>query len=118
MFTLRVLDLVAVALFCSRRQVSRVAKAALAGGCAFLVWYQNPVPCTCIRLPLVRCESALPWRAMVRSDLRNLASQQEIHRMDHGRYSADPGPSASSPATAWRSASRPRRKDGAPRRPT
>lgn len=90
MFTLRVLDLVAVVLFCSRRQVSRAAKAVLVGGCACLVWYQNPVPCTCIRLPLVRCEPALPWRAMVRSDLRSLASQQEIHRMDHGHYSADP----------------------------
>jgi len=90
MFTVRVLDLVAIVLLCARRRVPRAVRLALLGVSVWVVWYQNPVACTCIRLPLLRCDSTLPWRAVLRSELRNLASQQEIYRLDHGAYSADP----------------------------
>lgn len=57
------------------------------------LWSLPPQPCGCIRAPFVRCldgrESA--YRAALKSDLKNLASQEEIYFSDVGTYSADPG---------------------------
>ena len=49
-------------------------------------------PCGCIRTPFVRCNGSgreLAYRAAMRSDLKNLASQEEIYFSDFGAYSAD-----------------------------
>lgn len=67
------------------------ARTALAGFMlipAFL-WSLPPRPCSCIRPPFVRCKSGLRYHAAMKSDLKNLASQQEIYFSDHGMYSYD-----------------------------
>lgn len=51
-----------------------------------------PVPCDGSAQPLFRrCQPPTSrYEALMRTDLRNLASQQEIHFADHGTYTADP----------------------------
>lgn len=49
-----------------------------------------PVPCSCIGPLFRRCDYGRPYRAAVMSDLKNLASQQEIYYSDHDTYSPDP----------------------------
>jgi len=49
--------------------------------------------CGCIRTPFVRCKGGgreLAYRAAMMSDLKNLASQEEIYFSDWDTYSADP----------------------------
>lgn len=58
-----------------------------------VLYAMPPQPCGCLRLPFVRCstvgrESA--HFAAMRSDLKNLASQQEIFYSDHHTYSVLP----------------------------
>ena len=48
-------------------------------------------PCGCIRVPFMRCSSTgrtSAYRVAMRSDLKNLASQQEIFFSDNGTYSS------------------------------
>lgn len=52
-------------------------------------WSLPPVPCTCIRTPFRRCAPSRAYMSAVKSDLKNLASQQEIYFSDVGSYSAD-----------------------------
>ena len=57
-----------------------------------LMWAMPAQPCGCIRVPFQRCSSygrEMAYQAAVKSDLKNLASQQEIYFSDHGTYSAD-----------------------------
>lgn len=49
-----------------------------------------PVPCGCFRPLLRRCDYTARFDAAMKSDLNNLASQQEIFRDDARRYSSDP----------------------------
>ena len=48
-----------------------------------------PVPCSCLGPVLRRCDHG--WRrvGMMRSDLKNLLSEQEIHRSEHLAFSDD-----------------------------
>jgi hypothetical protein len=49
-------------------------------------------PCGCIRTPFVRCSSygrESAYQAAMKSDLKNLASQEEIFYSDNYQYSAD-----------------------------
>ena len=56
-------------------------------------WYVMP-PVSCggcmpgIRFR--RCDSGLRYQAALKSDLKNLASMQEIHFSEHGQYTSDP----------------------------
>lgn len=48
-------------------------------------------PCGCIRVPFQRCSSygrESAYRAAMKSDLKNLASQEEIYFSDEGRFTA------------------------------
>jgi len=49
-----------------------------------------PQSCSCIRPIFVRCTYGRPYLAAMKSDLKNLASQQEIYYSDQYRYSSDP----------------------------
>ncbi len=58
-----------------------------------LMWAMPAQPCGCLRVPFQRCSSYgrdVAYGAAIRSDLKNLASQQEIYFSDHETYSADP----------------------------
>ena len=56
------------------------------------VWLYSlpPVSCGCFGPAFRRCTSAPYYLAATKSDLKNLASQQEIYFADHGTYSYDP----------------------------
>jgi len=47
------------------------------------------VPCSCLGPMFRRCTNDRGYSAALRSDLKNLASQQEIYFSDFGGYSAD-----------------------------
>lgn len=57
------------------------------------ILYSLPAqPCGCFRTPFVRCSGSgreLAYRAAMRSDLKNLASQEEIYFSDQSAYSVD-----------------------------
>ncbi len=53
------------------------------------LWTLPPVVCSCFGPVFRRCDSSLRYVAAMRSDLRILASQQEIYFADHGEYSTD-----------------------------
>jgi hypothetical protein len=69
-----------------------LARGTLVGiGLACLSIYMlPPTSCGCFRPILRRCDATLRWFAPVRSDLKNLASQQAIYFSDQGSYSEDP----------------------------
>lgn len=77
-------------LACKLRSVRAVV---LLVGLIPAILYALPAePCGCIRPPFVRCSAGgreLAYRAAMRSDLKNLASQEEIYFSDWGVYSAD-----------------------------
>jgi hypothetical protein len=56
-----------------------------------ILWSLPPQPCGCIRPLFVRCSGGREgaYRAAMKSDLKNLASQEEIHFSDVGSYSSD-----------------------------
>lgn len=65
----------------------------LLGGVALAIGIQPllpPVSCGCFQPLLRRCDRTPPYAAAMRSDLKNLASQQEIYYSDVFRYSDDP----------------------------
>lgn len=73
------------------RRLGRVRGTLLGLGLGCLSIYMlPPVSCGCFPTLLRRCAPSLRWYAAVRSDLKNLASQQEIYFADHASYSADP----------------------------
>lgn len=49
-----------------------------------------PVACSCLPTLFRRCIYGRAYLAAARSDLKNLASQQEIYYSDHFEYSSDP----------------------------
>ena len=49
-----------------------------------------PVSCGCMPVLFRRCTYGRAYVAAAKSDLANLASQQEIHFAEHGSYSLDP----------------------------
>lgn len=86
------LDLTITAVLVARRLgPCRTVLLGLALGPA-LLWSLPPRACGCIRAPFVRCLDGhgLAYRAALRSDLKDLASQEEIHLANEGTYSADP----------------------------
>jgi len=59
-----------------------------------LMWAMPAQPCGCMRVPFQRCSSygrESAYFAAMKSDLKNLASQQEIYFSDYGEYTADFG---------------------------
>jgi hypothetical protein len=115
MFTIRLLDVVAalcvVAMRAARRprlrppplHPSRAAAPALGGGLRALrtlalcgvgfVAYSYALPpttCSCLGPIFRRCDNSLRYVVALKSDLKNLASQQEIYYSDHGTFTADP----------------------------
>jgi len=81
-----------LALFYAAFKLRRGRVLLLALGLGPAVLYALPAqPCGCFRTPFVRCSGggrALAYRAAMKSDLKNLESQQEIYFSDHGAYSA------------------------------
>ncbi|MDX1493453.1 MAG: hypothetical protein R3253_05310 [Longimicrobiales bacterium] len=81
---------VVVALFLSLRRfgVAKTVLAAIvvAAGIRLLL---PPVPCSCFRPLVRRCDNSIRYRAVLRSDLKNLASQQEIYFSEALRYGED-----------------------------
>ena len=90
MSPLRILDLTALAFFAWRRASPAARRVGMIVALAAAGWAGRPVSCSCIRPPFARCDPSLAYRAALRSDLKALASQQEIHFADAGSFSADP----------------------------
>ena len=82
------LDLVIAAVFAARRfGITRTFIGALLTA---PVWLYSLPPISCGCLPSFRrCTRAQYFRAVTKYDLKDLASQQEIHFADHGTYSYD-----------------------------
>lgn len=53
------------------------------------LWSLPPIGCGCFRPLFRRCDDTVRYQAQMRSDLKNLASQLEIFRMEEERYSVD-----------------------------
>ncbi len=53
------------------------------------LWSLPPVSCGCLGPMFRRCARDLPYFAAMRSDLKNLASQQEIYFSDFRTYTND-----------------------------
>jgi hypothetical protein len=87
---LRALDVVLLAVFGLRRIPVLRWFVFVFGALATFSWLLPPVACTCLRVPFRRCKPHVWAEAALRSDLRNLASQQEIYFSDVGVYTADP----------------------------
>ena len=82
-------DLVIAAVFATRRL--GLARSVLAGLLLLPVymWTLPPVPCGCFPPLFRRCDYEIRYFAAIKSDLKNLASQEEIHFAEHGTYSND-----------------------------
>lgn len=59
------------------------------GLAAAFSYAQPPRPCGCFRPLFARCSRDYRYLAAVKSDLKNLASQQEIHFADRQMYTHD-----------------------------
>jgi hypothetical protein len=94
MFTIRLLDVVAlilvVALRAPRQTLRAVRSLALCGAALAACSYAlPPATCSCFGPVFRRCDNSLRYVATLKSDLRNLSSQQEIYFLDHGMFSSD-----------------------------
>ena len=54
------------------------------------LWSLPPVSCSCLGPVFRRCDNSRFYEVVLKSDLKNLASQQEIYFSDSGAYSDDP----------------------------
>jgi hypothetical protein len=98
MFTFSPAEAVLAGLLACRRYGA--LRGTLLGGalvCAS-IYMLPPVSCGCFGPILRRCDGTLRFWAPVRSDLKNLASQQEIYFSDAYTYSSDPGELAFTPS--------------------
>jgi len=81
------LELLAVAALAVRRfGLGRTLLASVALFPVYL-WSLPPVTCSCFGPTFRRCDNSIRWEAAVKSDLKNLASQQEIYYSDFYTYS-------------------------------
>ena len=90
MFSLGPIDFVVALLLATRRfGLLRSTLGALALLAAYS-YAQPPRACGCFRPLFTRCSNVPRYLVWVKSDLKNLASQQEIFFADAGGYSSDP----------------------------
>jgi len=83
------IDLLITALLAARRfGFGRTLLASIMLSPVYL-WSLPPVPCSCLGPMFRRCSNDRRYSVALRSDLKNLASQQEIYFSDFGVYSAD-----------------------------
>ncbi len=89
MFNLGPIDLVVVGVLSVRKYGLLRSTLGALGLAAAFSYAQPPRPCGCFRPMFVRCSWDRGYLATVKSDLKNLASQEEIYFADRQVYSVD-----------------------------